>query len=671
MINKPSKARITIFAFLLCIITGWVLYIACGRMLITAIYEGKTAGFLNPIIEGQLFYPKEYYFTLADAVMQQLTVVIIYSSIFIIASWYLSVKIRHLNLKDGNIQKSGAFLPSHTAIAFNEMRNDLILLFFLLMSAMKFTYAIEQVMDVPMYDEAAYLYNGINLLKYRLTSTDWKPLYSIWYCILSFAENNGLKLVYLNYKIIVSLSIIAFYIYLRRIGVTQLISSIAALLFLTARIISQGYYGETFINYFAVLILLLFLILSTFSKSEHGYFFIVGLGFLVISFVRPEFFLSFIFVCLTFLFIILRERKSGIFKFNSAMPRLVALVFLSLLLLYFFNTPMSLKSRGWIAFCQHFSANYVRLNNLPISNPYGNWEQIAHSVFGDADSIFRAAGANTKEFLLHVGYNITQYISRSIEVCLIVPRGPIPALNRLVNGFELFFFIIMFLQFFLNRKKIAKMFNKKTTNHVIFSAAVVVCTTFILSAVIHPRYRYLSAQGAVITIVLSYLFGTVIRNKEARQMSTIASLVVGILIFSLVPVRGIGWCVVHPLYFLNQNIEPRVLKNRAIIKFISSLNIKKNVNLFDGYSGYAYWLGGNYNVVSTYNTGRDKGMHFVRHIQEKNINMILVTEGIKNRIQISEDSGFQMFFENPDVFGFYRLEIPDVEIPLFVRKELL
>ena len=70
MIDKWFKEnKIAIFvigALLLCLTIGWVLYTLFGHPLINAMYEGKSIGILNRVIEGQAVHPVEKYYRYAD-----------------------------------------------------------------------------------------------------------------------------------------------------------------------------------------------------------------------------------------------------------------------------------------------------------------------------------------------------------------------------------------------------------------------------------------------------------------------------------------------------------------------------------------------------------------------------------------------------------------------------
>ena len=64
---KENKiALFVIGAIFLCLAIGWISYSLFGHQLINAMYEGKSIGILNMVIEGQAAHPIEEYYKEAD-----------------------------------------------------------------------------------------------------------------------------------------------------------------------------------------------------------------------------------------------------------------------------------------------------------------------------------------------------------------------------------------------------------------------------------------------------------------------------------------------------------------------------------------------------------------------------------------------------------------------------
>jgi hypothetical protein len=80
---KENKLpRLVTVALFLCLLLGWILFALFDHQLIEAMYEGRSIGFLNGIIEGQATHPVEYYFENANKlfiIFQLILLVIIFA----------------------------------------------------------------------------------------------------------------------------------------------------------------------------------------------------------------------------------------------------------------------------------------------------------------------------------------------------------------------------------------------------------------------------------------------------------------------------------------------------------------------------------------------------------------------------------------------------------------
>ena len=178
---------------------------------------------------------------------------------------------------------------SHHEKFFRIRSADLILTFFLAISSLKLVNLYENVVDLGLCGESSYLQNGVELIKRGLPSSQYSPLYSVWYFLLSRLPVNNLQLYYLNYKALIFLTTILIYIYSRRLKVMPQVSAVVSFLYLISGIHLVNYY----VGYFALLVLLLFLIFTTFAESREWFYCVLGTGFLVVSFVKPEYFVAF------------------------------------------------------------------------------------------------------------------------------------------------------------------------------------------------------------------------------------------------------------------------------------------------------------------------------------------------------------------------------------------
>lgn len=621
----------TIIFLFLTMAAGWTLYILFGHSIVRAMYDGRSIGILNRVIGGQAAYPLEHYFRIMD---RAIPLAALYISLFLLVIAYFLSKIAFLN--------SGYDI---TETASKTLCVDIILFCFLAISAIKLTYLIEKTMDIGLYDESTYLDSGVKLIERGLPSAQYAPLYAVWYYLLSVLEKNDIKLYYANYKLLISFTTLMLYTYLRRIRVVPFIAAIFSFLYLVS-----GYsLFWPWITHFALLILLSFFVLATFSKSEEDYYIIAGMGILAISFIRPEYAVSFIVFCPVFLFYMLVRLKRGFLTLKPALLKIFIFVLITIALFYIFGNPLS-GSRSWDAFCQHFSVNYVEWNNSSI-NPWTNAKQITRTVFGENNTIIGAAASNPKEFFRHFLYNSSNYVRNSIEALFInadVFLG-IEELNKLIKYLEFLCLIVIGIYLFKKRPQLPKKIDYLSIFLVLY------IPTMLSSLLIYPRGHYLLIQGVMAIIILAdFISNAVTAGTDIKRVKIPTSLLLGMLIFVLTP--NLSAC--------RETMGRKMLPNLETIKFIQSLNITDKINMLEAEGGYNIYLGDNFKRITEY----DKKESFNKFILDREINMIVLSERLKNDTRFFNDKEFKYFLKRPQALGFRKLEIYNTGRYLFVIK---
>lgn len=396
---------------------------------------------------------------------------------------------------------------------FKKIGIDAILICFLALAVIKITYAIENVVEVCLEDESFSMHEGIALKERGIfyidandTKTPNSSLYSIWYCLLSLLEKSSLQLYYLNYKVLLFCITILFYVYLRRTKVIRVVSVSASFLFLIS-IVTVGWPWSV---HFALLILLLFLILATFAKSEIGYYFIVGYGTIIVSFVRFEYFISFIIFCAVLLFFVLPKQKRDSRSFKKDLINLAIFLFVSLVFVHIFGDPLS-RHKSWTSFCDGFSAKFAAKNNITYFPGEASQIILMQSVFGNADSIISAAWNNSREFFHYILSNATIYIRTLLGFFVIkLDESLPPLLNISVVILQVILFPVATIYLFKKISKILKSSNDPMINRL-YIVSLVLCIPGLIGAlIIYPKRHILIIQVAMIMVLLSYFISKVV-----------------------------------------------------------------------------------------------------------------------------------------------------------------
>ena len=275
---------------------------------------------------------------------------------------------------------------------------DIILLMFLLSIGIKYVYDVHLFLDIQLKDETLYLNNGIHLLKLGIPNPQWASLYSIWYFILSLIQTDSINVYFLNLKILTIALPLVLYIFLRIRGVSRLISFSVGFFFLVS---SANIVVNPKVSHFAIVVIIVSLILFSMVKKENIRWYIIIWGALLVSYVRPELFLAFVFL-LPFVFYNTMKKHSLL----NGIKSISVFVFSISIIILTLGIPLGNGRRSFGAFSQHFSLNWVRWNNSKL-NPWVDAHDIVHKKFGNVHSIFDALLSNPGLFFKHILSNIS------------------------------------------------------------------------------------------------------------------------------------------------------------------------------------------------------------------------------------------------------------------------
>ncbi len=272
-----------------------------------------------------------------------------------------------------------------------------------------FTSKIQKFLDISLYDESSYLQRGVNILN-NIPAAEYSPLYSFWYYILSKISNTSIDLFYLNNTILIITLPLVFFFALRCYGVTQAAAFIIAVLLL-----NSSFNLETMpkISNFTAIVIFIGLITSNLTKNNFTRHLVLTLISLLASYIRPEFFISFILLAL----LVLSQ-----FHQVTQLVKLGFFMIPCLLIIIKFGIPPASGNRSLVAFGQHYAQNWVDWHKNTL-NPWTNWESIFQNDFGDAQSLWSALYNNPLAFLRHIISNLVNFLNKFINFFKIYPQN--------------------------------------------------------------------------------------------------------------------------------------------------------------------------------------------------------------------------------------------------------
>lgn len=509
---------------------------------------------------------------------------------------------------------------------------EILALVVLLFITTKFVWGLEKDVDIGLYDETFYLSWGLEIPKQGFPAAQWAPLYSLFYLALSLFSSNRVNLYYLAQKLMLVFPAIAAYFLLRK----NRLSALSALVIAWFILVSRGNsYATPRVSHFAtgVGLLLFLLIFPEKPLSYNGI--ILSITSLIVSYIRPEYFLGYILFSLVWIVAIFQEWKTS--GKIQHIRWLAAYAVISILLMGLLKIPMGTRSVG--AFGQHFAVNFANRNKTNLS-PWLNWDTILNENFGPVDSVFDAFRSNRGLFLWHVKENILKSGNSFFSVAM-----PIFLYSDLFSRMMLIVFLFSLLVLYFPELR-QKLYSSRGTYVLLFLFPI---PSVISMFLIYPRNHYM----LIIYVFWFVLLGILLSEKinSAMPDGTKSILLLGLLLITFTPYPRVD----KPQFLLN------------LIRYVQSMQIEERVNVLEADGGYSVYLGDNFNWVRP-----EKQTGFRDFVREKAINMIILSAPLKDDVRFANDDEWLRFLANPEELGFVRIEVPNSNNRvLFIKKELI
>lgn len=530
----------------------------------------------------------------------------------------------------------------------NSSKVDLIIIVIILIAGLKFTFGLENTLDITLQDESEYLYRGVTLWNTGLPHPSWSPLYVIWYFLISFLEPNKIGLYYLNYKLTVILLPILTYSVLRRSTVSIPVSLIISWLLLVSHANALTWPR---VSHFALLLILATFLFIGHKRSLLWSSLFASMGALLVSYARPEYFLTYALSTLLFVFLFIRDCKKLEKRYLLGV---MAYGLFSALVLAALGLPVT-GNRSMFAFGQHFSLNWVHWNASDL-DPWVDWREIISRNFGSPHSILEAFVNNPSAFLIHITHNL-------LEFARFIPKLFFPANANEISGKVIALLGIGLLVGLLvaclsntRYKRLLLMLiylvrkNLQEYKRVLIFVAFFLLPTFVSILIIYPRDHYLLVFSVLIVMIPAIL----LTNHDSKQ---------GQINLKKLLLLCVLLVFITPQFSQSQML---VQKHLHAIQYIQSLQTDEPINLLDSYGGYYIYLDGNFRRLGP----SDKNTNFDQFRVDQNINLIVVSNELRHS-GLKNDPEWQGFLVNYRQFGFVQVEIPYSHRKILVQANLL
>lgn len=516
---------------------------------------------------------------------------------------------------------------------------------------------VEGVLDLGLWDEADYLHRAQLLPVRGLPDPEWGPLYSVWYFALSRVWPDPVDLYYGNARLLLLLTTVAGYVFLRRVGARPWLALAGA----AAYLLSMAPHVLPRPTLLALGVILAALIAASRLRAPGTASACVGLGLLVASFARPEYFLSFLLMSA----LLGGQLARSVWKARARWPRaaglgaaygLAALALVAVMGNPFGNT----SNRRFYAFCQHFADNYVRRTGFPV-NPWGQCDVVIRTVFGDVDTLSEAARANPRELLAHLGQNLRRYPLESLKMFAAGYGGvsPLPGRGpwrREEVGHLLLLALAVGLPLVtlaLNGRRLAGALGRPRVVRVLVVACAVLLPVALSGVLIQPRQHYLVLQGLMAIAVLAALASAV--ERRAKRLEARLARASGALVLSAM-MAGMLVLSVPDLVARQGGTTSRGREQLRRVRALRALGLEARVapgdtiHVLDAQGGLSVYLGAPYHRVPTWTKRADESLSDL--LRRQRIDLVLLDGRLREDPLFAQDPELEAFYSEPGAFGY-------------------
>lgn len=506
------------------------------------------------------------------------------------------------------------------------------------------TLGLDKAMDIFFLDESAYLVRGTNM--FGKIPKRWGPLYCTWYKILNLFEGNLIQLFYLNFKAMAILPALLLFVVLSRYSKSLIFSFLIAACFLISAI-NLPVYPK--VSVFCMMLILSALGFSSLFKSGYYKWLTFLAGTLLMSFARPEFYLSFLMI-----FAIgvgyAAIKRPAIQK--QQWLALAGFVLVAVVLHLGLGNPLMVKlgdhNRSLIAFGEHYAYNSAKWNNSELFT-WLTWEEIVRSDFGDIHSVSEAMQSNFKMFWKHISSNISNLFTGifGVATSMVIPFK-LGKVFTIIAG--LLISVVFVLKVIQQRKSIPIELGYLT---------LLAIPTLISCVLVYPRNHYLVLLVPIIGLLFVFTFQFL---KDDKNVALPVIVVLSALFMFFSP-RS------NEFKYFEFRKEEGVLNNQMAIARLENSKIAEPVKTLSNEGDFSAFLKKDLEWISAIQKKRD---NFDEYLNQNNPDVIYITETMLKNPYYFEDESWQQFLINYSEKGYTKVELgTNIKEYFLVKSDLV
>ncbi len=508
----------------------------------------------------------------------------------------------------------------------------------MLFCGIKWSLHLSSNMDILFGDEAEYMRNGLDLFK--IIRNDWGPAYNIWYKFLSFFQNDTIQLYYLNYALGAILIGVLFFVFLYQHIKQKQVALYVGFCFLVSSININTWPR---VSHFVIIILLISLILASHTSSKAKKWLIYSIACFICAYARPDLMLSF-FCCVPVTFYFIWKEKKSI---RSFLPYLFVLLAVVLFFQFVFGQPSATYKGGldrlYSAFCQHYAMNYKMMHKDGFDaitewinfskQQFPNSHTLKDVILNQPGLFFQNLLLNCKNYLMILLLTVTSFV---------FPTGIFKSKKVLFLSVFILFLLVVIV--FANKKYRDQFFVKLQDNkQLLLFLFIFGVPSLGMSIVIFPRMHYV-----LLHIILLAFIITLLLDAIALKINMQWSYWLFFLLFIVISPKSSSYA------YMQFGSDMKNLCEQKLIRFLEKDKAHPHV-VMTNYLNVTYLLPKNYSEFST-EFELKEGMSFKQLLEEKKIDIILVSINIVKNPILLKDATWNEFMLNPEQFGFHKVK---------------
>jgi hypothetical protein len=540
---------------------------------------------------------------------------------------------------------------------------DLLAVLLVLALACKLTYDVAAVRDLLPGDDAGAMSAGLSITEQGLPPAAYGPLYCLWFSLLSLVQPDRVQLYYLSWSLLAVLVSVGVYALCRALGGTRSVALVTAFLGLTSHLVDVWPYTA----HLGTVLLLLGTAAAVRLRPLPWAVAGLALTLLLAGYLRPEFYLAFLLCCLVagvaWAWAWLRRPRSRPALVGSGLLVVSGAAALG----WGLGVPLG-DSRSFYAFMQHYAVRIARVKRLP-GNPWVHFADFFGADFGSARTFAEALRANPRAVAGHVAANAGALPGAFLEtltpdldlsrqafagLCLLLAAAAVLALaalgSRLLGGPAPA----------AGRRSLA-----------LASGLLVLVLVPVLAAalLIAPRSHYLMPAAAVLLAVAGAGLSAPLQGRPlgSRLDTWPALLVLGAVLLAVTPNRAHGWDVQRVLCGHHAE-QPPPRAGQTLANTLHGLGLRGPVVLLD-FCGptRAFYAGVSCQCVYV----TEKTGPFWEFVGRRGINVVVLDGHLRRDSRFRDDPEFQDFVSGKRSGEFTLVPVPDGDVQIAVRKDLL